>query len=95
MTAWSSKLASPPALYERPENAFVAAFIGENNKLMGKSSRSTGYLQGRAPTMATEYRAQVNVGAAGDRTTLSLRPERVERAGGQRRSDKRLRGRGA
>jgi putative spermidine/putrescine transport system ATP-binding protein len=30
------QLASPDDLYERPENAFVAAFIGENNTLRGK-----------------------------------------------------------
>ena len=29
------QLASPADLYERPENAFVAQFIGENNKLRG------------------------------------------------------------
>jgi putative spermidine/putrescine transport system ATP-binding protein len=27
--------ASPENLYEKPENAFVANFIGENNRLMG------------------------------------------------------------
>ena len=30
------QLASPSALYEQPENAFVAQFIGENNRLLGK-----------------------------------------------------------
>ena len=30
------QLADPATLYEKPENAFVAGFIGENNKLMGK-----------------------------------------------------------
>ena len=30
------QLASPSALYEKPENAFVAQFIGENNRLCGK-----------------------------------------------------------
>ena len=29
------QLATPSDLYERPENAFVAQFIGENNRLMG------------------------------------------------------------
>ncbi|MBE9554440.1 MAG: ABC transporter ATP-binding protein, partial [Proteobacteria bacterium] len=29
------QLSTPDALYERPENAFVAQFIGENNRLMG------------------------------------------------------------
>lgn len=31
------QLASPEQLYEAPENAFVAQFIGENNTLRGKS----------------------------------------------------------
>ena len=30
------QLAPPDALYEKPDNAFVAQFIGENNKLMGQ-----------------------------------------------------------
>jgi putative spermidine/putrescine transport system ATP-binding protein len=30
------QLASPDELYERPQNAFVAGFIGENNRFMGK-----------------------------------------------------------
>ncbi|HAE01989.1 MAG TPA: spermidine/putrescine ABC transporter ATP-binding protein, partial [Rhodospirillaceae bacterium] len=30
------QLAAPEVLYEKPENAFVAQFIGENNKLTGK-----------------------------------------------------------
>ena len=29
------QIATPPVLYEEPENAFVAQFIGENNRLMG------------------------------------------------------------
>ena len=32
------QLATPADLYERPENAFVAQFIGENNRLRGKVS---------------------------------------------------------
>ena len=36
------QLSSPDALYERPENSFVAQFIGENNKLI----RSSGLNQG-------------------------------------------------
>ncbi len=72
------QLAPPPALYEEPENAFVAAFIGENNKLVG---RITG-VNGNSCTVeldsggAVEALA-VNIGSVGERTTLSLRPERV------------------
>ena len=40
------QLASPEDLYERPDNAFVAQFIGENNKLIGtvKEQRGTNCL---------------------------------------------------
>jgi putative spermidine/putrescine transport system ATP-binding protein len=72
------QLAPPPDLYERPENAFVAAFIGENNKLMGKVEAIDG---DRCKVVLDSGDAvtalKVNVGAVGDRTTLSLRPERV------------------
>lgn len=73
------QLAAPDVLYEKPENAFVAGFIGENNKLMGKvtainGSTCTVDLEGGGGTVSA---LKVNVGAVGDRTTLSLRPERV------------------
>jgi len=72
------QLASPPDLYERPENAFVAAFIGENNRLHGKvtainGSDCTVQLDDGSSVQALK----VNVDQVGDRTTLSLRPERV------------------
>jgi putative spermidine/putrescine transport system ATP-binding protein len=72
------QLASPADLYERPENAFVAAFIGENNRLDGKVKA----LNGQSCTVelgdGSEVQAlKVNVSGQGDRTTLSLRPERV------------------
>ncbi len=72
------QLAPPPTLYEEPDNAFVAAFIGENNKLTG---RVTG-VNGKSCTVeldsggAVEALA-VNIAGQGERTTLSLRPERV------------------
>ncbi|MES9901158.1 MAG: ABC transporter ATP-binding protein [Sedimenticola sp.] len=73
------QLASPSVLYEKPENAFVAGFIGENNRLMGKvkgidGERCTVELEGDGGTV---YAKKVNVEKVGDMTTLSLRPERV------------------
>ena len=73
------QLASPDDLYERPENAFVAQFIGENNTLMGsiKSINSTSCsveVDGGGEVQALS----VNIEGTGSRTTLSLRPERVE-----------------
>ncbi len=73
------QLAAPAALYEKPENAFVAQFIGENNKLLGIVKR----ISGQSCTVeidgggAVEALA-VHVRQDGERTTLSLRPERVE-----------------
>ena len=73
------QLASPADLYERPENAFVAQFIGENNRLQGQVTAMNGttcqvQINGSAAIRALA----VNVGAVGQATTLSLRPERVK-----------------
>jgi putative spermidine/putrescine transport system ATP-binding protein len=71
------QLADPVTLYERPENAFVAQFIGENNKLNGTVAGITNCVaqvdlgeHGKIKATA------VNV-AKGGRTTLSIRPERI------------------
>jgi len=74
-----AQVGSPLELYERPENEFVAQFIGENNKLNGKVIE----IQGKECLVelgdGTQLKAdKVNVSAVGDNTTLSLRPERVE-----------------
>ncbi len=73
------QLAPPDVLYEKPDNAFVAGFIGENNRLYGKVKNVNG------TTCTVELddgfgdisALKVNVGGVGDRTTMSLRPERV------------------
>ena len=73
------QIAPPEALYEEPERAFVASFIGENNRL-----------DGRVTAFRDEDLCDVDVGGSnvqalrvapcgpGDETTLSIRPERVE-----------------
>ncbi len=72
------QLAAPDALYERPENAFVAQFIGENNKLRGTVTEIDGdYCVVQTNTGAALYARAVNVNKVGDESTLSLRPERV------------------
>ena len=73
------QLSTPNDLYERPQNSFVAQFIGENNKLNGTIKKVSGGfctvdLDGGGTTKA----AAINVGGVGSRTTISLRPERVE-----------------
>ena len=71
------QLSSPQALYERPENSFVAQFIGENNKLNGKIEGMDGDICAvRLEDGNSIYALGVNV-QTGDNTTLSIRPERV------------------
>ncbi len=72
------QLARPDDLYERPENAFVAQFIGENNKLNGTIKGRDGdtvSVELDGGMMATAL--AVNCGDVGARTMLSIRPERV------------------
>jgi putative spermidine/putrescine transport system ATP-binding protein len=71
--------APPEDLYERPENAFCANFIGENNRLLGKVTEDLGdSVKVEIDNDAGVVEAKkVNVGGVGTRSTLSLRPERV------------------
>ncbi len=73
------QLSPPDELYENPQNSFVAQFIGENNKLTGEVSAVNGDQCTVRLADGTELLAdKVNVGGVGDRTTVSLRPERIE-----------------
>ena len=73
------QLATPADLYERPENAFVAQFIGENNRLRGKVTAMNGTTcQVEIPGSGSVRATTVNVDGVGLPTTLSLRPERVK-----------------
>ncbi|MEX0922890.1 MAG: ABC transporter ATP-binding protein [Rhodovibrionaceae bacterium] len=71
------QLASPDELYEKPQNAFVAKFIGENNKLVGKVSGEDGELCSVDVGGASIKALSINHNGVGNETTLSLRPERV------------------
>ena len=73
------QLAKPDQLYEEPENSFVAQFIGENNTMEGivkeiKDGLAMVELDG-GEVIACK---PVNVSKPGDRTRVSIRPERVE-----------------
>ena len=73
------QLAEPDTLYERPENSFVAQFIGENNTLQGTVQE----IQGEVATVRLDDGeiidcTPVNVSQPGERTQVSIRPERVE-----------------
>jgi putative spermidine/putrescine transport system ATP-binding protein len=74
------QLSSPDDLYERPNNSFVAQFIGENNKLKGTvtSIGKDKVAAVKLETGETVPALAVNVAKAGDRTLLSVRPERIE-----------------
>jgi putative spermidine/putrescine transport system ATP-binding protein len=73
------QLARPEDLYERPENRFVASFIGENNTLEGTVETIHGGLcTVRLPTGELLDAVPDNVSRPGERTTVSIRPERVE-----------------
>ena len=72
------QLASPSDLYEKPQNSFVAQFIGENNRLSGVVTELNGSGCRVKIGEAGEIRAlPVSISSVGAKTTLSLRPERV------------------
>jgi putative spermidine/putrescine transport system ATP-binding protein len=73
------QLAEPDVLYEKPENSFVAQFIGENNTLTGTVQE----INGSVATVRLDDGeiidcTPVNVSRPGERTQVSIRPERVE-----------------
>ncbi|HSH41233.1 MAG TPA: ABC transporter ATP-binding protein [Arenicellales bacterium] len=72
------QLAPPDELYERPQNAFVAQFIGENNMLHGTVESEEGDLCTVDIGGDRVKALKVAVNGVGDKTTLSLRPERVD-----------------
>src|SRR5690606_1653767 len=73
------QLAPPEDLYERPENHLVASLIGANNTQQGTVTTTTGSVcTVRLPTGEILDAVPINVSSPGERTTGSIRPERVE-----------------
>jgi putative spermidine/putrescine transport system ATP-binding protein len=73
------QLAAPAELYEQPQNAFVAQFIGENNRLRGKVVAMNGTTcKVEIPGAGNVQALAINIEAVGRPTVLSLRPERVK-----------------
>ena len=70
---------APDEIYEKPINAFVADFIGENNRLVGEVTEDLGDTVKVAidNDQGTVVAKKINVEGVGVRSTLSLRPERV------------------
>ncbi len=72
------QLAPPDELYEQPTNAFVADFIGDNNRLLGTILSADGETcRVKADDGSEIIAKQINIAGVGERATLSLRPERV------------------
>ena len=72
------QISTPDVLYEKPDNAFVAQFIGENNQLKGKVKS----INGTNCIIETDsgediVSLKVNVNSVGENSIVSLRPERV------------------
>ena len=72
------QLSSPDVLYEQPENSFVAQFIGENNRMVGTiMSIDEKYCSVDLDGGGSIKALKVNIGEVGEKTQLSVRPERV------------------
>ena len=70
---------APDVLYEQPKNNFVAQFIGENNTLEGViEDIKDGVALVKLDNGDVIDAKPVNVSAKGERTRVSIRPERVE-----------------
>lgn len=75
---------TPERLYEHPVNSFVANFIGENNTLPGTVESLGEGVCGVRLDCGTHVEARsVQVGALGSRTSISMRPERIELGDGR------------
>ncbi len=73
------QLAPPDKLYEEPENSFVAQFIGENNTLEGVVKEVKGDVCLVQLDDGELLDAKpVKIAGVGERTLVSIRPERVE-----------------
>ena len=71
------QLADPVTLYEKPDNAFVAQFIGENNRLNGTVESVTKSVATVKLDSGHVVKAlAINNEGKGSRTMLSVRPER-------------------
>ncbi|GGH27987.1 putative spermidine/putrescine transport system ATP-binding protein [Cribrihabitans marinus] len=73
------QLAAPDQLYEEPENSFVAQFIGENNTLEGTVKEiNNGLALVELDDGELIDCKPINVSQPGERTRVSIRPERIE-----------------
>ena len=72
------QLSSPDKLYEEPVNSFVAEFIGENNTFGGQVTNfSKEKCKVKLDDGSEIFANPITVKSNGDKTTVSLRPERA------------------
>ena len=72
------QLSSPDELYEKPINSFVAQFIGENNRMVGTIKNiDEKYCEVDLDGGGSVKALKINIGEVGEKTQLSVRPERV------------------
>ena len=76
------QIASPETLYEEPERAFVAHFIGENNLVAGTVVGSDGDICSVEAEGGVVNAFDVQGSAPGDEVLLAIRPERLGVAAG-------------
>jgi ABC-type Fe3+/spermidine/putrescine transport system ATPase subunit len=72
------QLAPPDELYEKPQNSFVAQFIGENNTLIGRIRRSRARWRGDARRWRSD-RHSAGQRQRGRRAHAGLDPARTGR----------------
>ena len=75
------QIAVPEGLYEEPESAFVARFIGESNQLQGHVraiSQEKDVCEVETVGGAAVFALKIAPCQVGDNVTLSIRPERVK-----------------
>ena len=72
------QLSSPDKLYEEPANSFVAEFIGENNTFTGEvTDISKDKCKVKLDSGTEIFSNPIKVKSKGERTIVSLRPERA------------------
>ena len=72
------QLSGPNELYETPVNSFVAGFIGENNTFTGTVKElASGSAKVETSTGEIIIANPIAVSSAGEKSRISLRPERV------------------
>lgn len=69
---------TPTNVWEKPQNSFVAFFIGENNSLPGKVKKIDKNIGSIALETGEVIQAQaVNVAKSGESCSVAIRPERI------------------